>query len=307
MVVWDGGINGKEQKSLILYEVRYIMLSRKRRNRAVMVVSIVLTFALAALWFSPVVNGSNTMQTATSPSASAQQIHIIKSGYNIISNGPDHIFDIRVNYSVDGNLGINLGNNVTIVSQAGIVQVNVSGNTISLFATFNAIPVNGSTTLGTDPIFNKSGPGYGAILDNYQVSVSSFPSAADFVAIFTLEIGNVEAGALAGNPSAAFFLGAAGAILVTALAADLLYLYADAAATGNPSFYVDFGMSWGTGLFNFFGNLGLYGEEGLYSGAYDTYNALYIPVLIVGGHSNALANGEIPHTGVWNPLDEPPW
>ncbi len=283
------------------------MLSRKRRDRAVMVVSIALTIALAALWFSPAVNTADTMQTAASPSVSAQQIHVIRSGYNVISNGQDQIFDIRVNYSVDSNLGINLGNNVTIVSHAGIVQVNVSGNTLSLFAAINATPMNGSTILGIDPIFNKSEPGYKAVLDNYQVSVSSFPSAADFIAIFTLEIGNVEVGALVGDASAAVFLGAAGLTFVTALAADLLYLYADAAATGYPSFYVDFGTSWGTGLFNFFGNLGLYGEEGLYSGAYDTYNALYIPVLIGGGHSNAIANGEIPHTGVWNPLDEPPW
>ena len=272
-----------------------------------MVASIALTIALAALWFSPAVNTADTMQTAASPSVSAQQIHIIRSGYNIISNGHDQIFDIRVNYSVDSNLGINLGNNVTIVSHAGIVQVNVSGNTLSLFAAINATPMNGSTILGIDPIFNKSEPGYKAVLDNYQVSVSSFPSAADFIAFFILEIGNVEVGALAGDASAAVFLGSAGLTFVTALAADLLYLYADAAATGYPSFYVDFGMSWGTGLFNFFGNLGLYGEEGLYSGAYDTYNALYIPVLIVGGNSNAIANGEIPHTGVWNPLDEPPW
>jgi len=144
-----------------------------------------------------------------------------------------------------------LGGNITDVSSSGIVQVNVSGDNMSLFISFNASTaskrsnVSLSNVNGSDPIFifARSGQEWAA------------------------------------GPGVA----------------QLDY---------EPSFYVEFGMSWNTG------RLGLFthpGNNGDYSDNADTTDGTYLPFLAAGENGMSISPAEFPHAGPWNTFEEPPW
>jgi len=144
-----------------------------------------------------------------------------------------------------------LGNNITDVSLSGIVQVNVSGDNMSMFISCNPSTASKrsnaslSNVNGSDPIFifARSGPGWGA-------------------------------GPGVTQPG------------------------------HEPSFYVEFGMSWSTGWLGLFNHPG---NKGVYSGNADTTDETYLPFLAAGGNGMSISPAEFPHAGPWNTFEEPPW
>jgi len=159
-----------------------------------------------------------------------------------------------LNLWIDYNLpdyGHSFGGNITDVSSSGIVQVNVSGDNLSLFISFNPSTASKhsnaslSNVIGSDPIFifARSGPGWAAGLGVTQLD-------------------------------------------------------------HEPSFYVEFGMSWSTGWLGLFTHPG---NKGVYSGNADTKDGTYLPFLAAGENGMSISPAEFPHIEPWNAFEEPPW
>lgn len=301
-------------------------LKKRSRNMLIISVSVMVTVAMLAIWFSPVVNNSNQIQLAPQPTVSMtpyigpQNSNEAHTSHSIVQSKNGPIVNIWVNYSVANN-GFNLSPNVTDVSSIGFAQANVSGSNLSLFISFNpsmtqqteSSNASLSNVSGSDPIFtfSKNGPGWGAELGVAQFSASSFSSATVFASAMGVDLGDLITIVTGANLGAAALFGLEfAAVVAGALAIDFIALYAIAQLDHEPSFYVEFGMSWSTGwlgLFTYPGNNGVYGEEGVYSGNADTTDGTYLPFLAVGGNGLSIPFAEFPHVGPWNTFEEPPW
>lgn len=294
------------------------------KNMLIISVSIAVTVAMMAIWFSPVADSSGQSQSGTSavvrmsPFTGIQSDYGANMSYNVVQSGFGPAVNLWINYSLP-DYGYALGQNVTDFSSIGFAQANVSGSNLSLFISFNPSVAHESGSLsasisnvsGSDPtyFFQKNESGWSSVLGDLITSTSSFSSVAAFAGAFSVDISDVIAQFLGYSVSAATALAPVFVVILGALAIDFAALYALAQIEHYPAFYCEIGMSWPTGWLFFLhpGYLGAYGEEGLYSGNPDTYSGTYLPFLVVGGAGNALANGEVAHNGPWNNVEEPPW
>ncbi len=283
----------------------------KKKGLIVAVVSIVMV--VAGIGFSVSHIQDANANSTTNPVARG----LVASNYSdsIINNGHNSIANIWANYSVNTKLlKMNMGNNTTIVSQFGLVQVNVTGNMLSLFISINnsenaqvvntsvadsMIPNLASSTFNFQ-IYYKFPTHFSAALAvvTARVSELSVYTIADIV----VEFGEVVAVDGAAISSFNWELAPLIPVIIGALAVDFIYLYSYAVDNDDSSIYFDIGGSVGNQWYNFF-DVGGYGEEGVFTGAYNQQdNGVYIPLLTTGGIFAYDA-----HTGVWNPMAQPPW
>lgn len=94
------------------------------------------------------------------------------------------------------------------------------------------------------------------------------------------------------------------AILPAALLADYAFLYGYALYHNSTTMYIDVEGSWGTQWYNFY-QLGAYGEEGVFSGNFNSNSGTFYPVCIAGVSDLETISAMNPHSGVWNPMPSP--
>ncbi len=221
--------------------------------------------------------------------------------------------------------GIKMGNSITLNNNYSSSKVTVSGNKINLTITNQLskkniiIPQNNKikgihnspevsdNVLSSRSVHLKFPKDYAAALVVTKIGVSSVSTdSLSFIVGVMGEVVPADAdaaiGALAGL-SAASIVGAVvvGAV-IAALAADYAALYYYASSGHYPTMYLDIGVSIGTQWWNSY-DIGTYGEEGAFTGNYNSGNGMYIPLVSTSTNLNAF----MPHAGVWNPYAEPPW
>lgn len=291
------------------------------------VATLVVTAGLATLWFSPVATIQNNARTENSSYlAMAEGLKQTSYGEYIILNGSNQVMKIWVNYTETNVVGIEkLGNNVTLNATFGSSQVKVNGSTITLLMSINVIENNksGWTASNTQKnnyansymtgvmaadavgyvssnLYTKYPSGYKAALDVTKVDVQSLSvyTITEVIADFGIYVGREITVIIESVPeSAVAILG-----IAAVLAADYAYLYGYALFYNYPTIYFDVGASVGTQWYNFF-DVGIYGEEGVFTGDYNSNNGLFIPTVVSAGLPYSLS----PHSNVWNPFAEPPW
>ena len=286
-----------------------------KQKGLVMIVSIIIAVAFVMVSFSSVGDNTSQVQQNNSLTFNPAAQGLVASNYSdsITNNGHNSITNIWANYTVNTKLlKMNMGNNTTIVSQFGLVQVNVTGSTLSLFISINnsenAQVVNTSVADSMIPnldppnfqIYYKFPTHFSAALVVMTVGVSSLSvyTIAGVVADFG-EVGAVEGGYIeAFNAELTPLI----PVIIAGIAVDFADLYGYALVNDYPTIYIDIGGSVGNQWYNFF-DVGAYGEEGVFTGAYDQQdNGTYLPILTTGGSSSY-----DPHTDVWNPNAQPPW
>lgn len=288
------------------------MRIKNLRDRLVIAASIVIVVAMVVLWFSPAVDDSNHPLLNGSPSASTSVMQATNSGYYLISDNRNSVIDVWINYSVNVGSDISIGNNVTINSPSGTVQVNVSGQMVQLLMVINESPSTGGANISNvnytfpppDPPFVQAYPKYPTnyaamlVVMTIEVYALSIYSIAQIVALFGEVVVTEDGYLVAFQPELTVVLPA----ITAAIAVDFAYLYGYALAYDYLSIYIDVGGSVGTQWFNFF-HIGAYGEEGVFTGDYnDQASGYYVPLLTTGGGSSYNV-----HADVWNPGAEPPW
>lgn len=220
-------------------------------------------------------------------------------------------------------LGQSLGDNITIATPFGYSQVNVSGNhltlQLSVVTSNNSTSVTNSTLMGISSpdvlfspsisvaywlgMYSKSPSGHWAVLSVarlgiYTLSIYSIPDiVATIGSVVVIQSGKVALEI----PETSVLLGA----IITILAADYAYMYGMAEMNQQPSIYMELGGSIGTQWYNFY-QVGVYGEEGYYTGVYNVNGAWYNQIATSASGSNYLTT-LMSHYGVWNPNAEPPW
>ena len=152
-------------------------------------------------------------------------------------------------------------------------------------------------------MYSKSPSGHWAVLSVarlgiYTLSIYSIPDiVATIGSVVVIQSGKVALEI----PETSVLLGA----IITILAADYAYMYGMAEMNQQPSIYMELGGSIGTQWYNFY-QVGVYGEEGYYTGVYNVNGAWYNPIATSATGSNYLTT-LMSHYGVWNPNAEPPW
>jgi hypothetical protein len=291
-------------------------------NKKKLIIGILISAIFVMVSFAPVANATNntnqSVNTVTSdisvqPHASnliSKQINVVKynDSINMLSN---HIY-MNMVFSVTNNTGNN--QHITENGKFGNVSVFASGNRIYLNMTI--IPSNKINKVPGDcgNIYYKFPKNHKAALSVTKLPVISGASDATIIAVFGAVISS-GVGSLGGVLSSAdvFAAGVFGSIIVpvvAALAVDYVALDIYASEHHDPTVYFDLGASWGTQWYNFY-DVGVYGEEGAFTGTADSGSSgLYIPIVVDGPGSLSLKTitlSHLPHTGVWNPYEEPPW
>ena len=215
--------------------------------------------------------------------------------------------------------GMKMGNSITLNNNYSSSKVTVSGNKINLTITSNVGKSNkimshnnriNNINYSPDTSSAMCTHTYWKYPQNYKAAlvvtkVSVEPLNVYSIAVIVGMMGNIAYSdvSIAGEAVGALAAVSAGAgIILGALAADYIALYTYASSNHYPTIYIDFGASIGTQWRNFYA-LGVYVEEGVFTGNYDSGNGEYMP--IVSTSQSLYAN--TPHSSPWNPFGEPPW
>ncbi len=267
--------------------------------------------SLIEMNISPVANNYNQSEASVLSSALVRGINIASSGYNTTRIHNNAVVNISINYPVDEDPAVNIGNDVTITLSYSIIQVNVTGDMVRLLMSINEthnnisdVSVVKSTIPSPDPPFIKAyykySPNYKAIpvvmtIGASALSVYSIAGIVDLSGqVVAKEDGTIEAF----DPEFTPILPE----ITAAVAADFAYLHGYALIHGYPTVYIDTGASIGTQWVNFF-RIGAYGEEGVFTGDYNNKSSGYYLLILTTGGSESYQI----HSGVWNPGAEPPW
>ena len=231
---------------------------------------------------------------------------------------------IWVHFELNGNYPNNANHTAIIKTSYSTVKVSISKDnlnyTMAFFTSLNAKNshpastanrsgpshpslITASTSLGaTDSVTSihyKYPSGHEAMLvvSRMAVFALSIYSLPDIIAIIGTTVANDIKIIATADPASSELLLA----LAVDLAADYATLYAQAEYNHEPTIYLKIGFSWGTQWYNFW-QLGVYGEEGLYTADYQYNSGLYMPLFSTGSLPYALE----PYFGTWNPFAEPP-
>lgn len=291
-------------------------------NKKKLIIGVLIAAIFVMVSFAPVTNATNntnsSVNTVTSDISAQPHTSNLKNKrinvvqYNDSVNMINNLIYMNMVFSVTNNTGNN--QHITEHGKFGNVSVFESGNRIYLNMTI--IPNNKINKVPGDcsNIYYKFPKNHEAALYVTKLPVISGASDATIIAVFGAVVSG-EVGSLggvlssAGGVYAAGVLGAIIAPVVAALALDYIAIDIYASENHDPTVYFDLGASWGTKWYNFY-DVGVYGEEGAFTGTADSGSSgVYIPVSIAFGDSADYPplSGYAPHTGVWNPNEEPPW
>jgi len=290
-------------------------------NKKKLIIGVLIAAIFVMVSFAPVTNATNntdqrvnvvTSDISAQPHASnlnGKQINVVK--YNDSVNMLSNRIYMNMAFSVTNNTGNN--QHITEHGKFGNVSVFELGNRIYLNMTI--IPNNKINKVPGDcsNIYYKFPKNHEAALYVTKLPVISGASDATIIAVFgevvSGEVGSLEGAVYYGSAAASIVLPGLLAPIVAALALDYIAIDAYASENHDPTVYFDLGASWGTKWYNFY-DVGIYGEEGAFTGTADSGSSgIYIPVSIAFGDSAKYPplSGYAPHTGVWNPNEEPPW
>jgi hypothetical protein len=227
----------------------------------------------------------------------------------------NNVLEMNFTFHYSGNLLS--AQHVVKKGDYGTVSVYSHGNTIYMDLTVriakNIKGVAGDCS-GTYYKFPKN---HEAALEVVKIPEIFGVSPADIIAVFgaavATGIGGLESAVEGASYIAYAAVGAEIADTIgVVLAADYLALSAYAHSQNDPTVYFDIGVSWGTKWWNF-EEIGMYGEEGAFTGSADSHSSgLFVPVALAGGHNYSPKSWKFfaqysPHNSVWNPFQEPPW
>jgi len=315
---------------IYIYSYVYIIMKRKK-----VIIGVLMAAIFVMMAFVPVVHSNSSLKSNSDVVHSSPYIkdngnrsrNILKlKSYKITNNVPGNYMKYNLTFMAPNNIAKS-GNIITIENKYGKVNVysnlNYVNLSIILYTGHNdkISKVNGVTNVpdvnnGYDYCSNayyKYPNGHTARLEVTKIEVSSLSlyTVPEIIAVFG-EVVVTESGMLIRSVSSlGDVLSSLLEVLIPTLAADYALLYADAEAQHEPTIYLDLGASWGTKWYNFY-QIGAYGEEGLFTGQFNSNNGYYMPVSIAGGHCYSPTSAKFyeeygSHESVWNPYQEPPW
>ncbi len=283
--------------------------------------------------FAPAVNNINSSHENLSSIKSSPYIVMnetnLKSSFMLKSyKTSNNIFKNYVEYNLTFTTNkINTVNNIiNIENKYGKVIVSPESNHINLtIILYNHgktlksknLKINPEVSGGYDYCSNtyyKYPSGYFARLQVTKIEVSSLSldTLPEIIAVFGEVVVTEEGLILKSIPDYIYEVVVPVFLSTTAaLAADYALLYTDAVSNHEPAIYLDLGTSWGTQWYNFY-RIGVYGEEGAFTGIYNSNHGTYVPIGITGGRNYSPNSPDFfaeydPHSSVWNPYQEPPW
>ena len=283
---------------------------RERINKKV-VISALVVIIFIALACMPAVDNTHIYNKPEEIGLNSKQVKTL-----LTTEGYSRYFrnnDLEMNFTFHYSGKPLSAQHVVKEGDYGMVSVYSNGDTIQMDLTVRIAKNIKGVAGDCNGTYYKFPKNHEAALEVVKIPEIFGVSAADVIAVFgaAVSTGIGELGSTVEGLSIPAYLAVSSEIAVTILPlliGDYVALSAYAHSNHDPTVYFDLGVSWGTKWWNF-EEIGVYGEEGAFTGSADSHSSgLFVPVEVAGGKGGYNSLFDLtPHTSVWNPFQEPPW